>query len=89
LTSNITAGLLISYGDRKIRKKDVMERQLRQALTEEAMKRKEIERRIQSRQGTEHEELIAKEGLKSLKKESDSKARLASGPSDLPPPVPM
>jgi hypothetical protein len=50
ITVNITAGVLISVGDHKTRKKDVIERMDRQELTEEAMnkiekrKRKEMER---------------------------------------------
>lgn len=49
ITCNITAGVLISVGDHKTRKKDVLERMFRQQLTAEAMhrieKRKEEERR--------------------------------------------
>jgi hypothetical protein len=50
ITVNITAGVLISVGDHRTRKKDVIERMDRQELTEEAMhkiekrKRKEMER---------------------------------------------
>ena len=40
---NITAGVLISVGDKRSRKKDVVERLGRQALTEEAMAK--VERR--------------------------------------------
>ncbi|KAH7014314.1 uncharacterized protein B0I36DRAFT_210655, partial [Microdochium trichocladiopsis] len=39
ITINITAGILISIGDRKTRKKDVVERMFRQELTKEAMRR--------------------------------------------------
>jgi hypothetical protein len=39
ITVNITAGIVISIGDRKTRKKDVVEKQFRQALTEEALKK--------------------------------------------------
>lgn len=39
LTCNIVAGILISVGDHKTRKKDVLERMFRQALTEEALRR--------------------------------------------------
>jgi len=49
ITVNITAGILISVGDHKTRKKDVLERMFRQQLTSEAIrrleKRKEKERR--------------------------------------------
>jgi hypothetical protein len=36
---NVTAGILISIGDRRTRKKDVVERMFRQELTQEAMRR--------------------------------------------------
>lgn len=39
ITCNITAGVLISIGDHKTRKKDVKERMFRQELTAEAMKK--------------------------------------------------
>lgn len=39
ITVNITAGVLISIGDHKTRKKDVMERMYKQELTAEAMKK--------------------------------------------------
>jgi hypothetical protein len=38
LTCNITAGILISIGDHRTRKKDVLERIFRQGLTEEAIR---------------------------------------------------
>ncbi|VDC01063.1 unnamed protein product [Peniophora sp. CBMAI 1063] len=41
LTCNITAGILIGVGGRKTRKKEEVEKRLRQALTEEAMSRLE------------------------------------------------
>jgi hypothetical protein len=37
ITCNITAGIVITVGDRKTRKKDVLERMFRQQLTAEAM----------------------------------------------------
>jgi hypothetical protein len=39
IACNIAAGVVISIGDHKTRKKDVLERMFRQGLTEEAMKR--------------------------------------------------
>ncbi|RYP89388.1 hypothetical protein DL770_004450 [Monosporascus sp. CRB-9-2] len=39
ITVNIVAGVLISVGDRRTRKRDVIERMFRQELTREAMKR--------------------------------------------------
>ncbi|KAJ5795025.1 hypothetical protein N7457_001624 [Penicillium paradoxum] len=41
LTCNITGGVLIMVGDRRTRKKDVVERIFRQELTQEAMKKME------------------------------------------------
>ncbi|KAG6366676.1 hypothetical protein INS49_000855 [Diaporthe citri] len=54
ITVNATAGLLIWIGDRRTRKKDVIERMTRQEMTEEAMhevqkkKKKEIEKAARS-----------------------------------------
>ncbi|KAK3706496.1 hypothetical protein LTR37_012706 [Vermiconidia calcicola] len=45
LTCNITAGILISIGDKRTRKKDVLERMHRQELTEEALERMANERK--------------------------------------------
>lgn len=39
ITCNIMAGVMISIGDHKTRKKDVLERMFRQSLTEQALKR--------------------------------------------------
>ncbi|GIZ46612.1 hypothetical protein CKM354_000973200 [Cercospora kikuchii] len=39
LACNITAGIVISIGDHKTRKKDVLERMFRQGLTEEALRK--------------------------------------------------
>lgn len=39
ITVNITAGILISVGDKRTRKKDVVLRMMRQGLTEEAMRK--------------------------------------------------
>ncbi|KAJ5665045.1 uncharacterized protein N7477_007493 [Penicillium maclennaniae] len=41
ITCNITGGVMIMIGDRRARKKDVVERLFRQQLTEEAMKKME------------------------------------------------
>lgn len=45
ITVNITAGVLISVGDKRTRKKDVLLRMARQGLTEEAMRQVEKEKR--------------------------------------------
>lgn len=45
LTCNITGGILISIGDKRTRKKDVVERMFRQRLTEEAIQKMEKRRK--------------------------------------------
>ncbi|KAL6239627.1 hypothetical protein BDW75DRAFT_197880 [Aspergillus navahoensis] len=45
ITCNITGGVLIMIGDRRTRKKDVVERMFRQQLTKEAMKKMQKKRR--------------------------------------------
>lgn len=45
ITANITAGVLISVGDKRTRKKDVVLRMSRQGLTEEAMRKVEKHKR--------------------------------------------
>lgn len=45
LTCNITAGILISVGDKRTRKKEVVERMFRQQLTEQAMHKIEKRRK--------------------------------------------
>ncbi|CAG8976820.1 hypothetical protein HYALB_00009084 [Hymenoscyphus albidus] len=54
ITVNITAGVLISIGDHRTRKKDVFEKMFRQELTEEAIKKveKHKEKRINSARGS-------------------------------------
>ncbi|RDW78712.1 uncharacterized protein DSM5745_05564 [Aspergillus mulundensis] len=47
ITCNITGGVLIMIGDRRTRKKDVVERMFRQQLTKEAMKKMQKKRRKQ------------------------------------------
>lgn len=53
ITVNITAGILISVGDHKTRKKDVREKMLRQELTAEALKKVEKKRRKERREERE------------------------------------
>lgn len=55
LTCNITGGILISIGDRRTRKKDVVERMFRQELTEQAMKKLEKRRRREEERNEELE----------------------------------
>lgn len=54
ITCNATAGLLIWLGDKRTRKKDVLERMNRQELTEEAIK--EVEKKKQRESESEREE---------------------------------
>lgn len=73
ITVNITAGILISVGDRRTRKKDVIERMFRQELTEEAInkiqrrhaKQEERLRRLEE-DGEEDSDGRDKKGRKSL-----------------------
>ena len=56
ITCNATAGLLIWLGDKKTRKKDVLERMNRQELTEEAIKEVEKKKEKENESGEESEE---------------------------------
>lgn len=47
ITANTLAGILITIGDRRTRKKDVIERMFRQELTDYAMRKVQKERRAQ------------------------------------------
>ena len=51
---NITAGILITVGDRKTRKKEVVKQMLRQALTEEALRKMEKTREKQTQHAVTH-----------------------------------
>ncbi|KAB5566173.1 hypothetical protein GE09DRAFT_1105820 [Coniochaeta sp. 2T2.1] len=57
ITANITAGIVIAIGDRKTRKKEVIERMMRQELTDHAMRKVEKDRRAR-----EAEEMAARKG---------------------------
>lgn len=75
ITCNATAGLLIMIGDRRTRKKDVLERMNRQELTEEAINK--VEKKKEKESESEREEDGEKrEGRRSLnilrKRESES-----------------
>lgn len=71
LTCNITAGILISIGDHRTRKKDVLERIHRQELTHEAISRMAAER-----QGEQEEERFARKSLEvSRAKAAEERAR--------------
>lgn len=66
ITCNITAGIIISIGDRKTRKKDVIERMSRQDLTAQAIKkvkkhRADREHNLNHAQASENFEVIQEE----------------------------
>jgi hypothetical protein len=54
LGCNITGGILIFVGDRRARKKDVVERMFRQQLTKEAMKKMQKKRKEEEKHSPEH-----------------------------------
>ncbi|KAF2398041.1 hypothetical protein EJ06DRAFT_558448 [Trichodelitschia bisporula] len=56
ITCNITAGVIIMVGDRKTRKKDVLERMFRQELTDNAIKKIEKKRAEREQQEKEEQE---------------------------------
>lgn len=58
ITVNITAGVLISVGDHKTRKKDVLEKMHRQDLTKEAIEKLEVRRQKERERNGELEELV-------------------------------
>lgn len=68
ITCNATAGLLILIGDKRTRKKDVLERMNRQELTEEAMRHieKKKERESESEREDNEDRRKSKDGRKSL-----------------------
>ncbi len=67
ITANITAGVLISIGDHRTRKKDVLDRLFRQELTEDAMKK------MQKKQEKEAENLdVVKEGREGEESEQET-----------------
>ena len=66
ITCNATAGLLITIGDHRTRKKDVLERMNRQELTEEAMHHIEKKKERESESEREDNEDGSKKGRSSL-----------------------
>ncbi|KAF2175637.1 hypothetical protein K469DRAFT_743271 [Zopfia rhizophila CBS 207.26] len=80
ITCNATAGLLIMIGDRRTRKKDVLERMNRQELTEEAMHKVEKKKERESESEREDEDgkwrksltLSRKHGSKEKAKKEES-----------------
>lgn len=73
ITANATAGLLIWIGDRRTRKKDVIERMARQELTEEAMNKV----KKQNQKAAEKEEAARREA------EEEEQQREAGGKKSL------
>ncbi|CAF3522418.1 unnamed protein product, partial [Fusarium graminearum] len=78
ITCNITAGLLISRGDRKTRKKDVWELLDRQELTQDAIKHMEKKKQEEEKEERKKEE---KEEKKERERESMSLDREGDGSS--------
>lgn len=77
ISCNITAGILISVGDHRTRKKDVLERIHRQELTEEALGRMAEERKSDPVIGSKSEE--ASRAVKQQDRQLQNQAR--AGPS--------
>lgn len=61
ITANTTAGVVIAIGDRRTRKKDVIERMMRQELTDHAMRKVEKDRRAR-----EAEEMAARKDVRTV-----------------------
>ncbi|KAL3465873.1 integral membrane protein [Aspergillus heterothallicus] len=70
LTCNITGGILISVGDHRTRKKEIVERLFRQQLTREAMKK--IERKKKKKEEEEGERLATGEHAGSVSDSSST-----------------
>ncbi|KAL4980162.1 hypothetical protein BDW66DRAFT_125764 [Aspergillus desertorum] len=68
ITCNITGGVLIMIGDRRTRKKDVVERMFRQQLTKEAMKKMQKKRKKQyEKNNVEHSGMLSDSSSNALK----------------------
>jgi hypothetical protein len=102
ITCNITAGILISVGDKKTRKKDVIERMIQQELTAEAIEqmrmqrikeaeeRGEIDKSVRKKLEEEKEEAENEEIKKSWKAvPSLPKSLLGKGEDHRQPPLPQ
>ncbi|KAK3988918.1 hypothetical protein QBC44DRAFT_328437 [Cladorrhinum sp. PSN332] len=66
ITANILAGVLISIGDRRTRKKEVLDRLMRQEMTEEMMKKieKKNVKEVEDKEKREKEERELEEGTR-------------------------
>ncbi|KAI5461962.1 hypothetical protein BGZ63DRAFT_354791 [Mariannaea sp. PMI_226] len=71
ITCNITAGLMISFGDKKTRKKDVWELLNRQELTGDAMKHIAKKKKEQKKEQEKELEKLEKQALKEAEKEKE------------------
>ncbi|RFN47813.1 hypothetical protein FIE12Z_7941 [Fusarium flagelliforme] len=81
ITCNITAGLLISRGDRKTRKKDVWELLDRQELTQDAIKHMEKKKQEEEKEEREKEE---KERKKEEKEEKERQSMSLDRDGEVP-----
>lgn len=80
ITCNITGGVLIMVGDRRTRKKDVVERIFRQELTQEAMKKmekKKIKEERHSAQIERHSAQIERSSAQIERRASEAKRHSA------------
>jgi Protein of unknown function (DUF2985) len=85
ITCNIAAGITISVGDRLTRKKDIIKRLSRQALTEEAMRKVKpqlAEMNLRSKKEKDEGEKIAGSPTSANSKEINKKAAYASCKSE-------
>lgn len=76
ITCNITAGLLISIGDRKTRKKDVWELLNRQELTEDAMKHMAKKKKEEEKEAEKEAEKEKEKELENSDRQSESSSRV-------------
>ncbi|CAG7563194.1 unnamed protein product [Fusarium equiseti] len=81
ITCNVTAGLLISRGDRKTRKKDVWELLDRQELTQDAIKHMEKKKQEEEKEEREKEE---KERKKEEKEEKERQSMSLDRDGEVP-----
>ncbi|KAJ5562781.1 hypothetical protein N7535_002773 [Penicillium sp. DV-2018c] len=81
ITCNITGGVMIMIGDRRTRKKDVVERLFRQELTEEAMRKMEKKKIKEERRSAQIERSSAQIERSSAQVERKS-AQFDRSPSD-------
>jgi len=83
ITCNISAGIVISVGDHKTRKKDVLERMFRQELTSQAMdhleKKKQKGREINASMDTSGADLTTLGSLTKKKEESGTNSSRVDG----------